>query len=187
MNRKVDHVLRQRQIRRHACHWPGCGEQVPPAKWGCRSHWFKLPKELRDEIWRSYRPGQELDRRPSRAYVEAARRVQDWIACHGLSPLTGATPSLFLVDDPAAPHRLVRIEPLPAWVSLPARNGEDSKAFASSYARYAHTGCPGVSFNDVCAHPHDCATRGVCRAIYEEDAEQRDARMAREIDQADVD
>jgi hypothetical protein len=76
---KVKHVLRQGQTRHHACHWPGCEKQVPPAMWGCRAHWYRLPKPLRDEIWRSYRPGQETDRKPSRRYVAAAKAVQAWI------------------------------------------------------------------------------------------------------------
>lgn len=79
---KVAHVKRARQTRDHACHWPGCERQVPPAMWGCRSHWYKLPQRLRDEVWLTYRPGQETDGRPSAAYVEVARRVQQWIAQH---------------------------------------------------------------------------------------------------------
>jgi hypothetical protein len=48
--------------------------------WGCREHWFKLPKPLRDAIWREYRPGQEADKRPSKRYVATAMLVQSWIA-----------------------------------------------------------------------------------------------------------
>lgn len=77
---KVDYVLRQRQTRQHVCHWPGCEQQVPPAMWGCKAHWFALPLALRNKIWKAYRPGQEIDMRPSEAYLEAARAVQDWIA-----------------------------------------------------------------------------------------------------------
>lgn len=76
---KQEYVKRQRQTREHHCHWPGCPKQVPPALWGCREHWFRLPKYLRDRIWAAYRPGQEKDMRPSREYLEAAREVQDWI------------------------------------------------------------------------------------------------------------
>lgn len=79
---KVAHVLRGRQTRRHHCHWPDCTEQVPPAKWGCRRHWFMLPKRLRDLIWSTYRPGQEDSQTPSRDYVAAAREVQAWIAAN---------------------------------------------------------------------------------------------------------
>jgi len=79
-NDKVAYVLRQGQERAHTCHWPGCGKQVPPARWGCRGHWFALPKHLRDRIWRTFRPGQEVTLTPSAEYIAAAREVQAWIA-----------------------------------------------------------------------------------------------------------
>lgn len=77
---KVQHVLKAKQSRKHHCHWPGCELQVPPAMWGCRAHWYSLPSDLRAPIWKAYRPGQEIDGTPSRQYIEAARRVQEWIA-----------------------------------------------------------------------------------------------------------
>lgn len=77
---KAAYVVRQPQTRKHHCHWPGCDKQVPPAMWGCREHWYKLPKELRDKVWRAYQPGQEVAGTPSRGYVEVAREVQAWIA-----------------------------------------------------------------------------------------------------------
>lgn len=64
----------------HACHWPGCKREVPPRLWGCKRHWFALPKRLRDRIWAAYEPGQEITKTPSAAYLAAARDVQDWIA-----------------------------------------------------------------------------------------------------------
>jgi transcriptional regulator with XRE-family HTH domain len=76
---KVRHVKSQGQTRKHACHWPGCDGQVPPAMWGCKMHWFMLPKALRDKIWRAYRPGQERDMTPSAAYLAVADEVQRWI------------------------------------------------------------------------------------------------------------
>lgn len=76
---KADYVRSQPQNRRHECHWPGCGVQVPPAMWGCKSHWFTLPASLRNEIWRHYRPGQEIDGRPSADYINVAKQVQEWI------------------------------------------------------------------------------------------------------------
>lgn len=79
---KARYVVTQRQTRNHTCHWPGCGKQVPPAKWGCREHWYMLPKALRDAIWRAYQPGQEIDGRPSREYIAAARAAQNWILEH---------------------------------------------------------------------------------------------------------
>ena len=47
--------------------------------WGCREHWFKLPKRLRDEIWRTYVPGQEITKTPSPEYIMVAQAVQEWI------------------------------------------------------------------------------------------------------------
>ena len=77
---KVAHVRRATQTRKHSCHWPGCEANVPPAMWGCRKHWYALPKYLRDKIWRTYRAGQEKALTPSDAYIDAANEVQDWIA-----------------------------------------------------------------------------------------------------------
>lgn len=82
MTTKAAYVKAQGQTRAHHCHWPGCDKQVPPALWGCRPHWFSLPINLRNAIWRSYVPGQEVKATPSAAYVAAARAVQDWIAAN---------------------------------------------------------------------------------------------------------
>lgn len=70
----------------HTCHWPGCSTAVPPRMWGCQPHWYRLPKALRDRIWQTYRPGQEISKTPSCDYVAAAREVQEWIA--GQQPAT---------------------------------------------------------------------------------------------------
>lgn len=84
MNSKAAYVLRQRTTDpRHTCHWPGCKKVVPPAMWGCRAHWYALPKDLRDRIWRAYRPGQEISKTPSPDYIAVARDVQDWIKKNG--------------------------------------------------------------------------------------------------------
>ena len=67
------------QTRDHHCHWPGCDKQVPPAMWGCKAHWLRLPRALRNKIWATYQPGQETDMTPSESYLAAAREVQEWI------------------------------------------------------------------------------------------------------------
>lgn len=77
--RKRRYVRSQGQTRKHHCHWPGCEAQVPPAMWGCKAHWFKLPKALRDRIWATYAPGQEVDMSPSDEYLQVADDVQKWI------------------------------------------------------------------------------------------------------------
>lgn len=76
---KSSYVKSQSQTRDHVCHWPGCGKQVPPAMWGCKQHWFRLPQGLRNKIWRTYVPGQEASGTPSAEYLAAADEVQVWI------------------------------------------------------------------------------------------------------------
>jgi transcriptional regulator with XRE-family HTH domain len=80
---KRRYVRSQKQTRKHHCHWPGCTAQVPPAMWGCKAHWFALPKALRDRIWSAYQPGQEDDMTPSETYLQVAAEVQQWIREHG--------------------------------------------------------------------------------------------------------
>jgi hypothetical protein len=82
MTDKVEYVRKAKQTRAHTCHWPKCGKQVPPAMWGCSFHWFKLPANLRREVWAAYVPGQEVTMTPSERYLEVARKVEEWIAAN---------------------------------------------------------------------------------------------------------
>lgn len=85
-DRLEDHVRSARQTRPHTCHWPGCDRQVPPAMWGCKQHWFRLPRRLREKLWRAYRPGQEEDLNVSDEYFAVAGEVQQWIRDNGEQP-----------------------------------------------------------------------------------------------------
>ena len=76
-------VKAQKQFRKHACHWPGCSKQVPPAMWGCALHWYRLPLRLRRAVWAAFEPGQEVSRSPSPEYLRVADEVQRWIATEG--------------------------------------------------------------------------------------------------------
>lgn len=67
-------------VGQHCCHWPGCDVHVSPKMWGCKDHWLRLPNKLRIKLWAAYRPGQEIDKAPSPAYIEAAKNIQWWIA-----------------------------------------------------------------------------------------------------------
>lgn len=80
---KRDHVMKAKQSRGHGCHWPGCPRQVPPAMWGCKPHWMRLPYAIREAIWTAYVTGQEERMDPSDEYMEAAGRAQHWISEHG--------------------------------------------------------------------------------------------------------
>lgn len=46
--------------------------------WGWRKHQLRLPKQIRDAIGRTYRPGPEMDGEPSAAYLGAAERAERW-------------------------------------------------------------------------------------------------------------
>jgi len=63
----------------HACHAQGCSVQVPRKIFMCRKHWYQLPKDIRDAVWKAYRPGQEQDGRPSPEYVKVARAAVEWL------------------------------------------------------------------------------------------------------------
>ena len=63
----------------HTCHWFGCNKRCPPIMWGCKQHWFSLPKFLRDAIWREYKPGQEITKTPSLEYILVAKLVDAWV------------------------------------------------------------------------------------------------------------
>lgn len=57
----------------HYCHALGCTVQVPPKLLMCLRHWHMVPRDLQKMIWRCYRPGQEIDKHPSRGYVLAMK------------------------------------------------------------------------------------------------------------------
>lgn len=56
----------------HRCHASGCGKAVPPNLLMCLKHWRMVPRAEQREVWRTYRRGQEIDKRPSPEYLAAA-------------------------------------------------------------------------------------------------------------------
>lgn len=57
----------------HTCHALGCIAVIPPSLFMCRRHWYRVPRALRMAIWQAYRPGQEVSKDPSEAYIHAAK------------------------------------------------------------------------------------------------------------------
>lgn len=53
----------------HLCHAIGCTTSVPPKMLMCRRHWAMVPRKTQITVWNEYRPGQEIDKRPSLAYL----------------------------------------------------------------------------------------------------------------------
>jgi hypothetical protein len=58
---------------RHLCHAMGCPTEIAPRLLMCAHHWRMVPASLRESIWKEYRPGQEIDKQPSEAYVTYPR------------------------------------------------------------------------------------------------------------------
>jgi hypothetical protein len=40
---------------KHKCFHPACDKMVATDLFGCREHWYALPPNMRNEIWRVYR------------------------------------------------------------------------------------------------------------------------------------
>ena len=59
----------------HICHAIGCTVVVPPRLLMHLQHWRMVPKDLQRAVWAAYRQGQEQDKRPSKAYLQAAARA----------------------------------------------------------------------------------------------------------------
>lgn len=86
----------------HTCHATGCKASVPPEMWGCKRHWFMVPKKIRDRVWATYRVGQCDDMSPSREYCLAARDAVIAVAQReGLEPDTKLY-DFFLRDSEAS-------------------------------------------------------------------------------------
>lgn len=77
MNSKAAYVRQQAQVKdpAHHCHADGCTVRVSPALFMCRPHWRKVPARMQKRIWREYRKGQEIDKKPSANYIAAAKEA----------------------------------------------------------------------------------------------------------------
>lgn len=64
----------------HQCHARECSAPCPPSRLMCGRHWRMVPKPVARKVWETYRPGQEVDKRPSRAYLDAADAAVEAVA-----------------------------------------------------------------------------------------------------------
>lgn len=65
---------------KHICHAKKCTQEVPPKMFMCNKHWFMLPKQLRDLVWKVYVPGQEIRKDPTPEYLKISNFSIDYIA-----------------------------------------------------------------------------------------------------------
>lgn len=59
----------------HKCHADNCTNKIPPSKFMCAEHWALVDSKLKQRILDTYIEGQEKSKRPSRAYLQAAREA----------------------------------------------------------------------------------------------------------------
>lgn len=64
----------------HRCHAEGCDVLVPPRLLMCLKHWRMVPKALQARVWATYRPGQEIDKRVTEAYLVAQAAAIEAVA-----------------------------------------------------------------------------------------------------------
>ncbi len=69
---------------KHFCHYPGCKVEVPPRLWGCAEHWSELPLSLKTALLKSYRKGQEVNKKPSLEYLEAALAIRRFVKTNSI-------------------------------------------------------------------------------------------------------
>lgn len=65
---------------KHLCHARNCKVEVDPSMFMCRRHWWMVPGYLRAAIWDNYRPGQEIDKSPSKEYLNVALQAINHVA-----------------------------------------------------------------------------------------------------------
>lgn len=64
----------------HTCHARGCDIPVMPERLLCYAHWLRVPLKIQQAVWRSYRPGQCDDKRPSKEWFLAADAAIGFVA-----------------------------------------------------------------------------------------------------------
>ena len=58
----------------HTCPASHCTKPVPADKLSCATHWFQLPKDIRDNVWAAY-----LGHGPgSGEHIEAVAAALEW-------------------------------------------------------------------------------------------------------------
>lgn len=79
----------------HTCHAERCTVEVHPKLFMCKRHWNMLPNQMRRLIWSTYRSGQEIDKTPSKKYMEVTRAAIDWLLEKEYGQKTSGQPTLF--------------------------------------------------------------------------------------------
>lgn len=54
------------------CPISGCEQRIDPSRLMCRGHWYTVPKEIRDQVWATWRSGQGAFSREHKSAVRSA-------------------------------------------------------------------------------------------------------------------
>jgi hypothetical protein len=57
----------------HLCHAYACTKEIPPKILMCLKHWRLVDQKIQAMVWKTYVPGQEIRKDPTRAYLLAQR------------------------------------------------------------------------------------------------------------------
>lgn len=71
----------------HMCHAVACEVEVEPKLHMCLYHWRMVPYPIQQLIWKHYRPGQEIDKRPTVEYIAIAFASVSCVAMKEGKPL----------------------------------------------------------------------------------------------------
>ena len=80
----------------HKCHAIGCDKFIKPEFLMCWNHWRRVSKENQNKVWRTYRPGQCDDKKPSVHYCVAAFLAVVEVGEKEGYKITGNEPELFM-------------------------------------------------------------------------------------------
>lgn len=80
----------------HRCHAHDCKAPCPPRHLMCARHWRMVPKPIQRLVWDTYRPGQERDKIPTRAYLAAQR-----MACAAVAGIEGDLEAMHRINESA--------------------------------------------------------------------------------------
>lgn len=72
--------LPESPLNRHLCHAKQCTTVCDPSKLMCGRHWRMVPKSIQYAVYREYRPGQEMTKDPSDAYLRVAQMAINAVA-----------------------------------------------------------------------------------------------------------
>lgn len=78
-NDRPEHAHEGEEAMKHLCHATGCPVETPPRLFMCGRHWGMLPTEMKNDINRLFRPGQEVSKTPSKQYMLAALAAVKWL------------------------------------------------------------------------------------------------------------